>query len=397
MMKIRCALCVDVGTSSLKAACISSNGKVLSHHREFFGDLSFSNPKVYEEAFIRAGKKLLREGDFLQRAEIVAISISGNGPTLACEDFLFKWDAPVDSTAGVFSTKSLFLPRLLHIRNRFPKIWENTEQFCSGPEFLIYMLSGEKITLLPEKRFITAYWTEDELKELSIPKEKLAPYVSLGDVCGFLLSKPAEELGLPGNKIPIFCAGPDFTAAMIGTGTLTEGSACDRAGTSEGINFCTSQPIFAPGVRTLPSVMPNLWNIGCVISNSGERFSRFKNRSQYKDMSFKEAIDDILAHPDSMGYTLIENIALEVKETVQKIENLTGKKFKSMCVTGAQAHNRAWLKFKSRILGLPLYTTKCIDAELAGNAVVAFLGLKDFSSPEEAVAHIVKVDYSSSE
>ena len=390
MMEPLCVLCVDVGTSSLKAACITQDGEVLSYHREFFEGETFSHPIIYKKAFLNATKKVLSSEGFFGKAEVAAISVSGNGPTIAAENFLLQWDFPTDKDE-IPATKSLFLPRLFYIKHRLPHVWEETDWFCSGPEFLIFMLSGQKVTLLPEKRFEAAYWTEEDLDKFGISPHKLPPFIGFGEVCGYLLPEIAEELGL--SEIPIFCAGPDFTAAMIGTDTLWPGNACDRAGTSEGINLCTTQPGFAPGLRTLPSVVPDLWNISCVINDSGSRFSQFKNQSKYKDLSFQETIEDILQHRQSQGFSLIESIALEVKAAIGKIEAVSGEKFKSMCVTGAQAHNRIWLEFKSDILELPLYVTGCTDAELAGNAAVAFFGLKKFSSLREAANHIVKIDY----
>lgn len=389
-MEIQCVLCVDVGTSSLKAACITEDGEVLSYHREFFAGNDFSHPAIYKNAFLKAAMEVLSSDDVAEKTRVAAISVSGNGPTIAAEDFLLQWDFPIDDDEKI-DTKSLFIPRLFYIKQRLPRVWEATAQFSSGPEFLIYMLSGQKVTLLPEKRFEAAYWTEEELRKFGISSRKLPPYVGFGEVCGHLLPKTAAELGL--SEIPIFCAGPDFTAAMIGTNTLWPGNACDRAGTSEGINFCTTVPRFASGLRTLPSVIPDLWNISCVINDSGARFSQFKNQSKYRDLSFDKTMEDILQHRQSPGFSLIEGIALEVKSAMEKIECVTGEKFQSMCVTGAQAHNKAWLEFKSRILELPLYVTGCTDAELVGNAAVAFFGLKKFSSLREAANHIVKIDY----
>ena len=36
------------------------------------------------------------------------------------------------------------------------------------------------------------------------------------------------------SGIPVYCGGPDFVAALIGTDTLQKGAICDRCGSSEG-------------------------------------------------------------------------------------------------------------------------------------------------------------------
>ena len=116
----------------------------------------------------------------------------------------------------------------------------------------MYALTGNAVTVLPEKRFEPAWWTDDEAARFEIDKKKLPPFVPLGYAAGTLCREYAERLSVP--CIPVFCCGPDFAAALIGTNTLRPGRICDRAGSSEGINLCSDKPVFAEGVRTLPSV-----------------------------------------------------------------------------------------------------------------------------------------------
>ena len=70
-------------------------------------------------------------------------------------------------------TKSLFLPQLAALKTFFPDEWNGSRFIFSGPEYIIYRLTGNAITVLPEKRFESAYWNETELVKFNIEKEKL--------------------------------------------------------------------------------------------------------------------------------------------------------------------------------------------------------------------------------
>lgn len=209
---------------------------------------------------------------------------------------------------------------------------------------MIYKLTGNSVTILPEKRYITAYWDAESLKKLNIPLDKLPSFVKLGKNCG-LLSSYAGEFGLP--EVPVFGVGPDFIAGLIGTGTVEKGRLCDRSGSSEGINFCVNREIYYQGCRTLPGIKENLWNISILI-------------------------------PDSSSLPEDERL-LKVQNAVQTLKLLAEKHHidfpSQMKVTGGQAKDAVYFEKKKQCLkklGLDLVLEDCIDAELLGDAKIAW-------------------------
>lgn len=422
-------LAIDIGTSSLKAGLIDENGCVLAFERERF--VKESPEKMWLDAFCLCVKKIFQK----QNHEIPsAISISGNGPTLA---FLHKtkegkntadillWNEKLDESNKTkkYKGKSLFLPRILSYFASFSGSIKTIEKLrsiqkiFSGPEYLVWQLTGIAHTLLPEPRFQTAYWTDEELETYNIAKLLMPPFITLGEQSGTLkesffsiFSKKSNQNGK--LKIPVFCAGPDFTSALIGTNTLESGLICDRAGSSEGFNLCTKWPLFSAipqenspiytQIRNLPSVKSSLFNASTLIPDSGIRFSKVKHASQFAEKSYTEYVEYLLQNQHEDGYkTMIElaneckiafDVLFEAYKQEAKKQGFSQKLERKVVVTGGQAKNEAWLRLKAKIMNVAIHIPQCLDAELIGNTAIAFWGLGIYTSLEEALATISRID-----
>lgn len=400
MQKEQVSFCIDIGTTSLKAALISECGFVFKSTVVRFSSKEIQDPfeiaNCWKNSFFEAGKNLE-----VSNYDLIAICISGNGPTLTsvCNNktFTLLWNNNSVSVKNPIQTKSIFIPRLLLLKENFPEIWQNSEFILSGPEFLIYELTNSKVTILPENRFIQAYWQKEELLEYEISDKLLPDYVPLGYKAGFVKSENLEKLNISGSKkIPVFCGGPDFITALIGTNTLSVGKICDRSGSSEGINLCTHKSIQKEGFRNLPSVIPELFNTSYLLPDTGTRFTQWKNSSEWKNKPYEACIKFLLENKNDKGYKIIFEIANEVKSAFEKIieqqKLLTNQNDISIICTGGQAKNPSWMQFKSDITKLQLCVTNCPDAELMGNAIIANTQLKNYSSIKEAADKMVICD-----
>lgn len=391
----KASFCIDIGTTSLKAALISECGFVFSSTVVRFSQQSIENPfeitNCWINSLFQAGKNLQ-----IENYKIVAFCISGNGPTLTCvneeKTFSLLWNNNSVSVKNPIQTKSIFLPRILLLKDNFSEIWQNSKAILSGPEFLIYFLTDKKLTILPENQFLQAYWTKDDLSKFEISSSLLPDFVQLGEKAGFVKSEILATLGINSTeKIPVFCGGPDFVTALIGTNTLSVGKICDRSGSSEGINLCSDKPIQKDEFRNLPSVIPGLFNVSYLLSDTGTRFTQWKNSSEWKNESYENCINYLLKNQQTEGYKMILEIATQVKIAFSKIlkeqkkllpENT--KRIPKIICTGGQAKNPSWMQFKSNVTNVELWVTNCPDAELMGNAIISSVGLGNYSSIKEA-------------
>ncbi len=389
-------LCVDIGTTSLKTAVIDTEGSVLGFERESFTP---DGNGFEAEKWIYALETCARR--LSKKCEINAVCISGNGPTLASEDGrTLLWNEKIDDqNIPHTGSKSLFIPRLLFFRKKYRKNF-NSGAIFSGPEYLIYRLTGTKITVLPEKRYEPYYWNREELEKAGFTEEeqkKLPPFVFPGFNAGNITESARERLGLP--DVPVFAGGPDFAMALVGTNTLSAGKICDRSGSSEGLNFCVEKPVFAEGIRTLPSVVPGLWNLSVLIQESGIRLDRFKdeiNALSKKENSWEEIMDYCFSDKNSEGFHEMLKICAKVRNGIDILrraaEESEQKMDGIMTVTGGQAKSDQWLEEKAVNVGMSLAVCRCRDSELTGDAAAAFFGMGIFKSLEEAAAAVTKID-----
>ena len=349
-------LCIDIGTTSLKAGLITCHGEVVS-----FCSIPFQEPHdrfvacSWYDTFLRAKDELTRSAE---NVNITGISISGNGPPVITDcGFTFRWNEDTSAVAADIpdcARTSLFLPKILSIKKQFPDVWKKTKRLFSGPEYLIYVLTGNAVTILPEDRFAAAYWNDDMLAACGIKKNLLPAFVKTGANCGSF------------QNCPVFAGGPDFVMALIGTATLQPGRLCDRCGSSEGLNYCTNQVISKEELRTLPSVIPGLWNLSYLIPNSGE-------------LSESERLKAV-----EKGITSLRQAA-----------ESAGIDFPSqMSVTGGQTNDELLLKEKSQLLNMKILRPSdnhFVHSELIGDACAGWYGLGLYKSLETAAEKIVRL------
>lgn len=401
-------LCADIGTSSLKTAFIDETGKVVAYARKTF---LFRYTEHAAEEWLNSLKALCTEMTLQLGGNtpvIDGICISGNGPTLVGETGeTLLWNAPVEQTGT-----SLFISRIIAFKNKYRMAWAFGKYIFSGPEFLIWKLTENAVTILPEERFTSAYWTKEELIKAGLTEketEKLPPFVAPGTCAGTLCAAAAEFIlpSLPGLSpdAKVYCGAPDFIAALIGTNTLTPGAMCDRAGTSEGLNLCTQKPVTADNIRTLPSVIPGLWNASYLIPDCGSRFALYKQKIERMtgrvNISYPDFIQEILddekckENPSLLeGRSLIQIILDELKEGFETLKKAAADNGCTvpvkMTVAGGQAKNEIWNKLKSEALGIELTVPECTDSELTGDAILALTSMGIYSSIQEAAAKIIK-------
>lgn len=390
-------LAVDIGTTSLKAGIFSADGGAVSFCSQTFPELDGAFAALQWYPALRTAVSALLDDS--PGVKIAAAGISGNGPTLvAGNGRTLLWNRKIPDMTQKYPDAggSLFVPRILAFRDFFPDDFSSSGFVFSGPEYLIFLLTGNPVTVLPEKRFESAYWNSSVLNSCGIPPEKLPPFVGIGDCCGKLTESAAAGLGLTAG-IPVFSAGPDFVAAMIGTGTLSPGKLCDCAGSSEGLNLCVTRPFSAEGVRTLPSVVPGLWNMAVLSQESGRMFVDCLVRTEKKlgrRISYGEFFSDSVSGRNPEGRQILELIMEHLRDGISVLRRnsaTAGEKFpERMTVAGGQAKNPEWMQMRADLLGMEISVCNCADSELTGNLCACLAGLGLYPSVFDAASRIVR-------
>ncbi len=331
------ALAIDVGTTSLKAAFVSAAGEVFSFKRIEYSKNCAANQEALQDRNCAASwTAALREFFPSQLAgRCAAVSVSGNGPTIVAADgTTLPWSQDAgeedcsqaqEGAGGLFAKidipdeqKKIYAPRLAAFKEKFPDAWNQDQRL-----------------------YTSSSWLCDWIK------------------------KNAADFGLAPD-VPVFDAGPDFLAALVGTAALVPGRLCDRAGSSEGLNLCSPKFFEVPGLRTMPSPAKGLWNVSCLIADPGS------SRKEKAD-NFQKAFNALKAAAAANGVPFGGRVV----------------------VTGGQARDVELLKEKEAAVGATITTAQTADAELLGDAAAAFFRLGKYSSLEEAACGLVRFGDSS--
>ncbi|MDR0600412.1 MAG: sugar kinase [Treponema sp.] len=408
-------LCADLGTTSLKAALIDSGGRIHSHARIPYRDPPVSAgpgplaASSWLAAFAAALDSLVPPDDTPPSALI----ISGGGPTLVPVDAAGESLRPLHWFEGpppLEGAASLFLPKVKAFMENAPGEFAKTRLFFSPQEWLSWKLGAEPVTVLPHKGYEPYYWDGEQREKLGIRGDLFPPYVTMGAVIGEL-KFPAElapagharRAGFLPAGVPIVAGPPDFIAALIGTGALAPGRACDRTGSSEGINLCAAErPALdpaepAPGEpgrpRVLPHAVEGLWNLGMVIDRSGKLLDDYLAAAGLNRRPCGELINEFLASPSHPGKKILETMG---RSFCRALDDLAAWGFPAgeLVLSGGQSRTPRWNQYKADISGRVLHAPEVADAELAGNAVLGAAALEGGGVAETAAKMIrVKESY----
>lgn len=356
---------------------------------------------------------------------IDAVVMSGNGPTVVAIDDRGEPIDPVmlwldDRRRTIGDTASFYLPRMRWFLDG-PGA-ERVRGFIPFPEYLMYRMTGEAVAVSPSPAFERFIWSEEERRRYEIPLDLLPPFVSLGTVVGGIRAEQAVRYGLRAGT-PIVAAGSDFLMSLIGTNTLSPGATCDRAGTSEGINYCSKRYVHADGLRTLPHVLEGCFNVAGILSSTGLLFEWFREISGQGGRDYGDMMVDILEVSDNadipwffpsehrgaawefqrgmfiglgsehnramMGRAVVLSIGFAVREAIEYLAE-SGCSVDELRACGGQAKNGLWTQMKSDICGVPIAVPYVADAELTGNLSVGMVALGEAVSVTEAAERVVR-------
>jgi len=419
-------LAADLGTSFLKAGLLSMDGdliaKVALPYRTMprIGEKLSFYAQEWEYAFGRALK-------LLPSRPLSALALSGNGPTLLACDGQGEPLGEVDlwfrqKSIRKEGERSFYLPKAKWIMENDRVKWEKTRILFSCPEWLQFRLTGSKTMTLPNSSFRPYIWDDEQLESYGLDRSLFPEMVKMGDLAGWIDEAASARYGLA-SGLPVVAVGSDFMASLIGSGSVEPGTVCDRAGTSEGINYCSERPSGDGRLRDLPHAVEPYWNVSAILSLTGGVFEWYRFLTGQERVSYGNMLDEIsLVHATrqaplffpgirgntmwefgdgsfhhlkpghsraDVGRAVLEAIGFAVRRAIELLEE-GGMEVDEMRLTGGQARGWVWNQMKADITGKRLLTMKIEDAELAGCACCAAAALGRAANPEDACRIYVK-------
>ncbi len=422
-------LTCDIGTTTVKTALIDNDGRALGTAR---GRVALTDPAHFNPAdWLKALRHTLLQLDKQALARVRAVSVSGNGPSLVMLDRrgqalrpALLWVAADEKQQGTRAQKGLrsyFLPHIARLAKQNPGLYEKTSIFLPCPEYICFVLTGQAAAALPHSGYRDFFWSEGEIADLALDQSKFPPFLPLTDPLGRVRAEAAGEYGLP-QGIPVFCGGPDFLMALLGSETIVPGRTQDRAGSSEGINHCFDRELLLPSLRTLPGFMDHTFNISGVVPRSGSLLERAAAALFVPAVPFADALERALRTPPGAGGLLVspetgpplifrgvprgakdnygpevrlravsEGLCLRLRRIVDTMRG-GGLHIDEMSISGGQARSLSLVQLRADVLGVPLKVPEITDAELIGNACLAWSGLGRYASPAQAASEHARFD-----
>jgi len=452
-------LTIDIGTSNCKSAIWDFAGNRIAFAAVPLSISTTASPSsdgLHHEAdsgqWLKAFEDCCRTlGATVSLAGVEAIVISGNGPSLTpvlshpqcgvtAPSLLSVPAAParlwldrravqaaeqVSALIGGFVDASFYLPKALDIKLNEPELYENTQYFLGCSELLAFALTGEARTVFPSDGFERWFWNDTILAQLDLDKAKFPPFIRPGETFGGLASPVAAHCGLKPD-IPVISGGPDFFAAILGAGVVQPGQACDRAGTSEGINACTESRISDERLMSYRHPVSPFWNLSGIISTTGKAIE------WGRDLLGLKTYDDFFAlaqsaqagsgglvfvpylagerapvwNPAARGIlrglslssgrpefarSVLEGIGFAIRDIIE-VMGESGAIVNELRIAGSPSSNAILNQIKADITQKQVLVPRQPEAELLGLAIIGACTLGKFTSFSEAASSLVQIE-----
>jgi len=439
-------LTADIGTSSIKSAIWNYDGARL----EFTSQQLDTNtgeggkheivPSQWIDAFCACCARFENIGS------VQLIVISGNGPSLvpvlgdhSIDNSLYipaekarlwldrrgaKYNEEISVLMNGFVDSSFFLPKILHIKNEEYDLYRKVKYFLGCPEFVAFTLTGQARTVFPCEGFDRWFWDNTILGKLNLDPFKFPPFIRPGDSFGTISLKAAEHLGFK-NDIQVISGGPDFYAAILGSGVMKPGQACNRTGSSDGINLCTNKRVNNNYLMSYKFPIEPYWNLSGIINTTGRAIEwgrallGFNNINEFLKLAHqsKRGSEGLIFLPYLAGErapvwnhnaravwnrisldtgrsefanSILEGIGFAINDVIAVTES-TGEKVEKIHVTGGLAYIDELNQIKADITGREIITCESNEAELLGLAIIGSCFMGKFNSYSEASSAMYSV------
>lgn len=335
--------------------------------------------------------------------------------------------------------------KILWLREHLPEVFEKTRRFSCVEDFVIarltqdepvidYSLASRTMMFDVQKR----EWSDKVLNLAGVEKERLPRLAPSGEVVGVLGPSLQREWRLP--KIPVATGGHDQPCGVLGCGVRTRGEAMYGIGTSEcvalnlGSSPALTREMMENSFCCYPHVVEGNYITLAYIASGGSVLRWFRDQFGYEETLrakqegrdvYDVLLEDLPEHPTSLfilphfagsgtpyldegsrgallGLTLgtrkkevvraiLESLTYEMKLNLDLFEQF-GIPVKALRVIGGGSRSRQWLQIKADILEKPLMTLVTGEAVALGTAMLAGKARGVFSTLDEAVEAMVRVD-----
>ena len=333
------------------------------------------------------------------------------------------------------------------IKENEPENFAKIDKYVAVSTYFVYRLTGELKDSPSDftghypldyknKRWYKKPETHLQGQIFSLRRDQLPELVDTQGVLGHISEEASKALGIPAG-IPLFAGGSDKSCETLGSGVIDDTLASVSLGTACTIETVTRKYIgpqaFLPAY---PSVQPDVYNLDVQIYRGFWMINWFLKEfgayviddlvtTEVTPEEYNRSLETIppgsdglmlqpywgspLEHPEVKGsvlgfsdYTtrqhfykaIIEGIGYELRLAKERFEKRLKTKFKAIRISGGGARSDEICQIMADLFGVRVEKLQTVETSSLGAAIGAFLSLGVYSSPEEAVKNMVRVEKS---
>ena len=436
---------IDLGTTSVKAAFLGLDGRLLGLGRGTYPTLGGSHGVAEQDArdwwaaTVRAVREALSVGGGPGAPRLLGIAVVGQGPTTVPLDAsgspvgnAITWlDArtlpDASALSGSIGVPTWHLGSLPHERwlaRNEPARHAAASLFLTPWDWLTMRLSGSAIRAVPP---VSGHPTDATLHAGGADPGAFGRAVEWATQVGVSLPGPSEELGIPVGT-PVVAGGNDALASFHGAGLVDRGDSVDTGGTSGGLGVYWDRELDVPGTYRAPAGLPGLWLYGGAMNAIGQSVDWITDLlapggDLAADALLEEAehtppgaaglvflpylagerapIDDDRARGVFAGLSLahgrghltravLEAGGFALRHVAEPIRE-QGIRLERLVMSGATDRLRPMAQMRADILGLPVDIPTVPDTAALGAGILAAIGIGAHPDARAAIRAMVRI------
>jgi xylulokinase len=345
-------------------------------------------------------------------------------------------------TGNRVAAGATWAPTILYIRENEPEVFQKTYKFLWPAGFIVARLTNE-YTMDWSRASWTCFfdirnkkYSEELLDEMGIPMDKLPETYPCWETVGEVTSKAAGETGLV-KGIQVLAGMADTPAAGVGVGAVNPNDFFYVLGTVGRPAVILDKPTLDPTFINCVNAVPETWMSLAAIDGGTVCLRWFKeNFAQMESFVAKEINTSVYklldqeaekSPPGSRGLlffpyisggranvvwnenaralffniglettradfirSILEGVTYAVRDNYEKMIESYNIRPESLIMCGGGSKSRIWKQITADILNLKVLSVNIEDAEPIGNAILAAVGTKIFSSFSK-VKEVVKI------
>jgi xylulokinase len=328
------------------------------------------------------------------------------------------------------------LTKCLWVRENEPENWSRARSLMLPKDYVRFQLTGERATDVADASgtllldVANRCWSKAMLELVEMDKSLLPALYESPEICGRISNAGAAATGLQ-KGTPVVAGAGDQAAGAIGMGVVSPGTVSATIGTSGVVLAATDRPALDSRgrVHTFCHAVPGRWIAMGVTQAAGlslrwfrDQFGSGEERQSYESLTAEAAgappgCDGLLWAPYLMGErtpyldpaargmlvgltashtrghvirAILEGVAFSLRDTFTIFQEMKVP-VSTIRLGGGGARSALWRQIQAETYGQTVETVEAEEGAAYGAAILAGVGVKTWSSVDEACESVVRV------